>query len=270
VVEIVNFLSENFERGLEYSTLNGYRSAISAFHREIDGLKAGQHAIVKRFMTGVFNERPPHPRYAFTWDVDIVLYHMETINDNETLSDKDLTMKLTTLLALTTAARAHELRAIDPTLIEDYGDKLVLHIKGLTKTKRQSKKGLSFEIPKYEVGKLDAVRCMAHYLERTKSWRKDKSRESQLFLSLVGTHKPVSVCTVSRWMKDFLALAGIDTEIFKAHSARGASTSKAAKKGMALETIVQKANWSNVRTFQRFYHKEITEGDNFVEKVLTK
>jgi hypothetical protein len=233
-------------------------------------MKAGQHAVVKQFMTGVFNERPPHPRYTTTWDVDIVLHHMEIINDNETLSDKELTMKVTTLLALTTAARAHELRGIDPRLVEDYGNRMILHIKGLTKTKRQAKQRLAFTLYEFEVGKLDVIRCLRHYMGRTSSWRKDKSREGQLFLSLVGAHKPVSVCTISRWMKDFLSTAGIDTEVFKAHSSRGATTSKAARSGLAIESIVQKANWSNVRTFQRFYHKEVANTDKFAERVLTK
>ena len=270
VVEVINFLSESFSKGLEYSTLNGYRSAISAFHREIDGVKVGQHAMVKQFMAGVFNERPPHPRYTHTWDVDIVLAYMEQINDNDTLSDKELTYKLTTLLALTTAARAHEIRAMDPTLIEDYGDRIIIHIKGLTKTKRQSKQKLSFTVHCFENDKLDVIRCLKNYLERTQSWRKDKTRERQLLLGLVGSHKPVSACTVSRWMKEFLMLAGIDTEMFKAHSVRGAATSKAAKMGLTLETIIQKANWSNVKTFQRFYHKEVQESDSFENVVLRK
>jgi hypothetical protein len=268
VVEVVNFLSESFTRGLEYNTLNGYRSAISAFHREIDGVKVGQHAVVKQFMAGVFNERPPHPKYAATWNVDVVLAFMEQMNDNDTLSDKDLTHKLTTLLALTTAARAHELQAIDPTLIEDYGDRVVLHIKGLTKTKRPAKQFLSFTIHCFEFDKLDVVRCLRHYLERTQAWRKDKTREKQLLLGLVGAHKPVASCTISRWVENFLALAGIDTEVFKAHSTRGASTSKAARVGLSLEIIIKKANWSNVKTFHRFYHRDVPQTSEFEDRVL--
>ena len=60
---IANFLSSEFENGKQYSTLNTYRSAISATHPPIEGYPVGQHPIVCRLLQGMFNERPPQPRY---------------------------------------------------------------------------------------------------------------------------------------------------------------------------------------------------------------
>ena len=40
----------------------------------------------------------------------------------------------------------------------------------------------------------------------------------QLFLSYVGQHTPVSSSIIARWLKTFMAEAGIDISIFKAHS----------------------------------------------------
>ena len=42
--------------------------------------------------------------------------------------------------------------------------------------------------------------------------------ESQFLVSYLKPHKPVSPTTVSRWLGQALAMAGIDTEVFKAHS----------------------------------------------------
>jgi len=52
-------------------------------------------------------------------------------------------------------------------------------------------------------------------------------------------------------MKD----AGINTETFKAHSTRSASTTAATVKGLSFEEIQKCANWTNKSTFQKFYYR---------------
>ena len=62
--------------------------------------------------------------------------------------------------------------------------------------------------------------------------------------------------------------AGIDTEIFKAHSVRGASTSMAARLGVTVETILEAADWSSESVFQKFYYKP-TRTSEFAQAVLS-
>ena len=82
-----------------YSTANSYRSAISA-------LNVGEHPEVCSLLAGIFNQRPPQPKYAFIWDVQIVIDFIEHAwSINHALSDKQLTLKLTILLALTSPSR---------------------------------------------------------------------------------------------------------------------------------------------------------------------
>ena len=58
-------------------------------------------------LTGVFNQRPPQPRYTFVWDVEIVLVCLKaSMSDNSHLSDKDLTRKLPVLITLSSASTA--------------------------------------------------------------------------------------------------------------------------------------------------------------------
>ena len=40
---VLEFLFNLFSEGLEYRTINGYRSAISAYHEEAEGILIGQH-----------------------------------------------------------------------------------------------------------------------------------------------------------------------------------------------------------------------------------
>jgi len=65
VNHMLDFLSDAFDQGLSHSTISGYRSAISAFHSPIEGLKVGNHPRVSALLTRVFNQRPPLPKFIF-------------------------------------------------------------------------------------------------------------------------------------------------------------------------------------------------------------
>ena len=68
VVDIANFLAELFQQGYQYCSLNAYRSAFSSVHEKVDGELVGQHPLISRVLKGVFNERPPKPKYqSSTW-----------------------------------------------------------------------------------------------------------------------------------------------------------------------------------------------------------
>ena len=76
---VLDFLAELFDSGLEFNTIAGYRAAISAYHEHCEGFKVGEHPRVSNLMLGIFNKRPPKPRYNFIWDIDIVLRYFLTL-----------------------------------------------------------------------------------------------------------------------------------------------------------------------------------------------
>ena len=53
-----------------------------------------------------------------------------------------------------------------------------------------------------------------------------------------------------------LKLVGVDVNIFKGHSTKAASTSKATVSGLSLCEILERGSWSSVSTCQRFYNKK--------------
>ncbi|XP_045101891.1 uncharacterized protein LOC123498642 [Portunus trituberculatus] len=67
---------------------------------------------VNRFLRGVFNLRPPMPRYTQTLDVKLVLEQLCTLEPLCTLTLKELTLKLVMLMALTQAARVQTLHLL--------------------------------------------------------------------------------------------------------------------------------------------------------------
>ena len=106
------------------------------------------------------------------------------------------------------------------------------------------------------------------YEERTKDRRKN-GEHSQLFISLIKPYKPVISSTFARWLKSVLGKAGIDTNMFKAHSVCGASTSAAANAGMTMNDILNAADWSSESVFQKLYYRPEQKG-RFGTSVLTK
>ena len=73
---------------------------------------------------------------------------------------------------------------------------------------------------------LRAVTALDDYILRS-SERMKESNQTQLLLDTTRPCKEVVSSTISGWVKTMLKLAGVDVNIFKGHSTRAASTSKA-------------------------------------------
>ena len=114
VIKILYYLAFLFEKGYEYRTIGCHKSAISAFHDYVDGKPFGQHPEVCVLVSGIFNNRPPQPKYMFVWSVESVINYIKTNwKNNENLSGKYLTYKLVILMALTSASRASAMHCLD-------------------------------------------------------------------------------------------------------------------------------------------------------------
>ena len=68
---------------------------------------------------------------------------------------------------------------------------------------------------------------------------------------MLGTIRPyneVVSSTISGWVKTVLKLADVDVNIFKGHSTRAASASKATVSGLSLCQIWERGPWSSAST----------------------
>lgn len=221
--------------------------------------------MLKRMLKGCFNFKPPKVRYSCTWDVKTVLKFLYTLYPLEDLSLKCLTFKLIALIALTTAARAQSLSALDLKYMS-YDRRqciIVFHIQKLLKTSRPGVSLPAIVLKRYEKPELCVVKTLLSYINRTKDVRKTSS----LFISFV-TYDEVTTSTLARWLKSVLELSGINSSIFKAHSFRGAAASAAFLSGCKMKDILLTANWSNAETFYKFYHKKVVKDKDFANAVL--
>ena len=89
------------------------------------------------------------------------------------------------------------------------------------------------------------------YLRRTKVFR---DGHTQLLLSYLKPHLPISKDTLARWIRDVLHNAGVDTQ-FGAHR-RSARSAAAASQGLPIYIVLKAAGWSSASTFTRFYKRE--------------
>ena len=258
IKDIINFLAELYQDGYQYRSLNSYRSAISAVHSKVDDHPVGQHPLVSRMLKGVFNERPPLSRYSTFWDVGAVLRYLKQLGSNDSLTLRLLTIKSVMLLALARPSRSMDLSKLDIQHRTYTSAGLVFKAQHLSKQSRPSKSLSDFYYPRFsDDTDVCPVATIQAYEQRTIQFRTPMSvtGKTSLFLSWIGKHEPVTSSTIARWLKTCLHEAGIDTGVFKAHSVRGAASSKAAWSGVTISDILQAADWSSETTFQRFYHR---------------
>ena len=107
-------VSQLFQNGLQYRTVNNYRSAISAFHDHTQGKPVVEHPRICSLVASVLNSRPPKPRCCFIWNVQTVIDFIKSERgQNEGLVDKYLAYKLTRLSSLTSVSRVLGLQHSD-------------------------------------------------------------------------------------------------------------------------------------------------------------
>ncbi|XP_056403482.1 uncharacterized protein LOC130296207 [Hyla sarda] len=249
IADVLNFLSEAFNESKAYRTINVYRSAISAQHSAVDGRGVGQHQLICRLLKGIRLKRPPGPRYQITWDVSLVLRMFSYWEDNDVLSLKLLSYKLTMFLCLVSIKRVSDGRALDISGRQFTPQGVQSSITRRTKTNLRTVFYPFF--PSHPL--LCVVRCLKAYELKTEGLR--SKQFSQLLISFCSPYLPVSSPTLARWVKQSMALPGVDVSFFKAHSSRGAMATKVAQTGGSLSEKLKAADWSSEDTFRTFYFR---------------
>jgi hypothetical protein len=273
---ISNFLGRLFKRGLEYNTVCGYRSAISAYHVPVDGLKVGQHPTLVRLIRGVFNQRPPVRTLAPSWDLETVLRKLRG-PPFEPFLDVPLkwaSRKAALLVALATASRSSDIAKLgfrEPFLREQRSPPGIRLIP--RSLRKQDRPGHCFQdlfIPKYtQDRKLDPVRAVLLYLRRVKAIR---GACKSLFVTFGGAKRTAPTAqTLAHWIVDCIqeTLKSTSPQEVHAHSTRSASTSVALLRGVSLANILKAADWSSGCVFAKHYLKETRDREGeFARAVL--
>ena len=266
---LLEFLLAEFESGKvdkssrAYRSMGVIRSAISAV-ATVDGVPAGRHRFVAQFMRAVFNVKPALPRYASTWDPDVVLRSLKGLGPNEGLSLLDLSRKLCVLMLLCSGQRGQTLLALDLDNMSWVGDRVIFRISDVLKTSRP---GSHFHELSFDPFPPDHLLCvivtLRRYLQVTAELR---GPVRQLFVISRMPFSAVSRATISRWVRSCLVLAGIDVSVYAAGSTRQASSSRASL-SLPVDSVLSAVGWSRGSTFATFYKKPFCVG-SFAGAVL--
>lgn len=205
IVEVLEFLHSQLH--LSYSLLNTARSALSCIIT-LDQIPVGKHPLVCPFLKGAFERKPPSNRYYAICDVQTVLQFLKTFGPNKSLSLKELSLKVSMLLALVTIQRKQTLLqlSIEDECLKTTQSEFVFIISGNVKQSRPNYPVPPVIIPRYTLDTdICPCDCLKEYITRTISLRQD----NKLFISFIKPHKAIGSQTLSRWMKTVLQLSGL-------------------------------------------------------------
>ena len=171
------------------------------------------------------------------------------------------------LVALLSGQRCQTVHALTISGMRITNDTVHFEIAKLLKTSKPGKHQGHLELKSYPVDQgLCVVTCLRQYVKLTEPVR---AGHDPLWLSYSKPFKPVSRDTVSRWIKNVLEKAGINTKVFSAHSTRAAATTAAHLNNVPINTIMEAAGWSRESTFRTFYDKPVTRVVNFGEQLVS-
>lgn len=262
---VILFLTEQFNKGAAYGSLNSHRSALTL----LLGSEFVQDDQVKRLLKGAYKLRPTAPKYTCTWDPQMVLNLIANWFPNRNLPLEKITKKLIILLALCTGHRAQTLSLIkiNNTHVTPTGIKI--GISDVIKTSAAGRDQPVLFLPYYNDNKaICPATIIDDYMFITRNIRPEST--DRLILTFKKPYRPASSQSISRWIKQVLGESGVDVARFSAHSTRHASTSAARASGLSVDAIRKAAGWTaSSQAFARFYHRPIADESNFARAVLT-
>ena len=107
--KLANFLLHLFQVGLAWHTIGIYHSAISAFLEPHCIHKAFNHPVILKLMHHFYLQCPPSHKQFDPWDVEHLLFFLESWAPASSLTTFKLAWKTATLLALVTAKGCSDL-----------------------------------------------------------------------------------------------------------------------------------------------------------------
>ena len=236
-----------FKSGYSSSSLNSARSALSFFCHS-DNLANDPY--LTRLFKYFYRVRPKRAKYIVYWPVSQLLEFLETLHPPSSLSLKDLTLKTSALIALSSSDRGQTLHLMNINRYHLSSQQLSFVITERLKTTKRTLKPKVVNCVASDKPALSPYLYVQEYISRTAPLRRPE--HDQLFISW-ATKRPVTRVTLARWLKSVLLSAGIDTKIFSAHSYRGASLSSAFAKGVSITDIISAGDWANSTTFFNHY-----------------
>lgn len=215
----------------------------------------GEHPLVSRFLRTVFIKNPPSITPRWTWDMATVLTHVRDMGLPRSLSLRQLTWKLTFLIAVFSARRMADLALlrISHNYLQQTRHSAVFQTAFGSKQDRPGHANPVLVLKAFHDKRLCPVAALSEYLIRTQY----PNRDDALFLSTLPPYKQAAKATIKRWVVSILQGAGVEGT---PGSTRAAAASYAVARNVSLQTVMEAADWSRTSTVFRHYLRLLPPG----------
>ena len=246
--------------GCLYGGLCAAPSALSSIVTIKGYTKLSEHPFISRCLKCIYNRYPPLPKYTTIWDISLVLDYYNSIEKNDKLQFKDLVKKTVMLFMILGACRKQALFTTVENIVTKENKIVLLP----NKTLKHSNTHRPLEPLIYQGYPLNEQLCILNAVQYYLGMRENlvDANTKEFIITYGKLHKPASSDTISRWIKDEVGMADINTNIYKPHNCRSASTSKARDNGVSITDILKRDCWKSQNTFTKFYFKDIIDKGN--------
>lgn len=262
-VQVTSFFQHLFEtKILSYNSFVAHRAALSL----VSAHDLAESPLLTRYMRGLFRRRPSTPKHQWSWDPNVVLSHLDSVNPVTLI---DFSKKLLTLMLLASGHRLQTMAAIQVQDVHFVDQGVTIWINSLLKTSRPGSKSVSLHLPALSSR---PNLCIPSLLRRFISWTEKirPQNEKSLFIITTPPHSAASTPTLARWTKDTLQASGIDISKFSAHSTHHSAVSSAARKGIPTDNILKAVGWTpSSEMFARVYNHPMQDPFEFSRAVLS-
>ena len=124
---------------MQYNTIASTKSAL-AIVLALPGTPCiSAHPLIKRYLKGVYNLRPPHPKHSVIWDTTVVIDYLRSLPNNY-LSIKLLFYKTVMLLTLLSGQRLSTLYHFRIDEVQSRDRAAIFNVTALLKQDKASRK----------------------------------------------------------------------------------------------------------------------------------
>ena len=271
---VLSFMHGMCINGCLYSGLCAARSALSSIVMIKGYAKLSEHPFISLYLKGIYNRCPPLPKYTSIWDISLVSDYYNSIETNDKLQFKDV-VKKTVMKRLILGARRKQ------ALFKITVDNIIIEENKIVFLPNKTLKHINIHRPLepliYQGYSLNEKLCIIKAIQCHLGMQENlvDANRKEFIITYGKPHIHTSSDTISRWIKDQLGIAVINTDVYKPHSCRSASTSKPRNNGVSITEILKQGSWKSQNTFTKFYsrdiiNKEISGEDFDYSKLLLK
>ena len=139
IEDILAYLTHMYEDGMQYNNIASTKSALANII-SLPGLSCiSAHPLLQRFLKGVYNLRPPNPRYSMIWNTYVVIDYLQSLHTND-ISLKLLSYKTVMLLTLLSGQRVSTLHYFRIDELQSRESEVIFNVTALLKHDKVSRK----------------------------------------------------------------------------------------------------------------------------------